>query len=178
MLKNVRTPVLGFAAFSGTGKTTLLLKLIPGLKTRGLTIGVVKHAHHSFAIDRPGKDSFELRRAGAAKTLIASRHHWALMVETPGQEEPDLDQMLDHLPQGKLDLVLVEGFKHEPIPKIELYRTGLRHPLLFTEDPHIVAIASDAPLAVATKLPLLNLNDPEQILEFILHWLYEKRTDG
>ena len=170
----VRSPILGFAAFSGTGKTTLLLKLIPGLKVRGLRVGVVKHAHHSFEIDRPGKDSCELRRAGAPEVLIASRHRWALMVETPDQDEPQLDQVLYHLPQEKLDLVLVEGFKKEPIPKIELHRPRLGRPLLFPDDPNIIAVATDAPLHDATELPLLNLNASEEILAFVLKWLSEQ----
>jgi molybdopterin-guanine dinucleotide biosynthesis protein B len=178
MPDNVHSPILGFAAFSGTGKTTLLLKLIPLLKTRGLRVGVIKHAHHSFEIDRPGKDSFELRRAGAPELLIASRHHWALMVETPGQDEPQLDQVLPHLPQKKLDLVLVEGFKKEPIPKIELHRPELGRPLLFPDDPNIIAIATDAPLTTTSELPILNLNAPEEILAFILHWRSKKKHAG
>lgn len=176
MLKNARTAVLGFAAFSGTGKTSLLLALIPLLKVRGLSVGMIKHAHHSFEVDKPGKDSFELRKAGAAKMLIASRRRWALMVDTPSQEEPELDHMLYYLPQENLDLVLVEGFKREPIPKIELHRTELGHPPLFPQDPHVIAIATDAPLDVNTDLPVLNLNDPQQILEFILYWLRGKKT--
>lgn len=170
-LKNARTPVLGFAAYSGTGKTTLLLELIPRLKAHGISVGMVKHAHHSFEIDKPGKDSFELRKAGAEKMLIASNLHWALMVDTPTREKPGLDQMLYHLPQENLDLVLVEGFKQEHIPKIELHRAELKCPLLFPEDPNIIAIATDTPLDVTTELPLLNINDPQQILEFILRWL-------
>ena len=177
MFKNAQAPILGFAAFSGTGKTTLLLKLIPELRSRGLRIGVIKHAHHSFEIDKPGKDSFELRQAGAPEILIASRHQWALMVDTPDQDEPNLGQLLRHLPQENLDLVLVEGFKQEPIPKIELHRPALGRPLLFPKDPYIVAIATDAPLVATTELPVLDLNELDQILEFIVHWLSEqKRT--
>lgn len=161
-------PVLGFAAFSGTGKTTLLIKLLPMLKARGLRIGMIKHAHHSFDIDHPGKDSYELRKAGAEQMLIASRIRWALMVETDPPTEPRLQDLLPRLDQATLDLILVEGFKHERFPKIELHRPNLGHPLLFPEDDSIIAVACDAPLPVRTSLPVLDLNDPGQIADFIL----------
>ena len=167
MLKNIHVPILGFSAFSGTGKTTLLQQLIPLLKAQGLQIGVIKHAHHSFDIDKSGKDSYVLRKAGAQKTLIVSRQRWALMVETPQAREPRLDDILGKLDQSDLDIILVEGFKNEHIPKIELYRPSLGKPLMFPEDPNIIACASDAALNVQTDLPILDLNNPEEIGAFI-----------
>jgi len=175
MLKHARVPTIGFAAFSGTGKTTLLLRLLPKLRAQGLRVGMIKHAHHSFEIDQSGKDSYELRKAGAEKILVASRHRWAMMVETPDQDEPQLDRLLENFPQEKLDLLLVEGFKHVSFPKVELYRPALKRPLLFPNDPSIVAIASDVPLERPVHLPILNLNDVDEILSFILRWLSEQR---
>jgi molybdopterin-guanine dinucleotide biosynthesis protein B len=161
-------PLLGLVAFSGTGKTTLLKQLIPLLKARGLQLALIKHSHHQFDIDTPGKDSYELRMAGAEQVMVASRRRWALMVETPQQtDDPQLEVLLPHLNTDALDLVLVEGFKHAAIPKIELYRPGLNHPLLYPEDTNIIAIASDTALAV-TRLPVLDLNNPEAIADFIM----------
>ena len=165
-------PLLGFVAFSGTGKTTLLKKLIPLLKARGLRLALIKHTHHTFDIDTPGKDSYELRQAGAEQMMVASRRRWALMVETPQQtEDPQLEVLLPHLNTDVLDLVLVEGFKHAAIPKIELHRPELNHPLLFPEDTEIIAIASDAALSVKTCLPLLDLNNSESIVDFIMRFV-------
>jgi molybdopterin-guanine dinucleotide biosynthesis adapter protein len=161
------TPVLGFAAYSGTGKTTLLVKLLPMLKARGLRVGVIKHAHHTFEIDHPGKDSYELRHAGATQMLIGSRHRWALVVETGDEPPLSLADHIRRMDHDNLDLILVEGFKPEVIPKIELHRPSLRKPLLFPNDRGIIAIASDAPLSVTTDLPLLDLNTPEQLRDFI-----------
>jgi molybdopterin-guanine dinucleotide biosynthesis protein B len=161
-------PILGFVAHSGTGKTTLLLKIIPLLKAKGLRIGLIKHTHHQFDIDHPGKDSYRLRHAGAAQTLVASRKRWALMVEMGDEfEEPYLEKVLSHLDKNQLDLILVEGFKHERFPKIEVHRPSLTHPLFFPKDDTIIAIASDAPLTVPTDLPILDINQPEQIVAFI-----------
>ncbi len=167
MLKNANVPILGFAAFSGTGKTTLLVNLLPRLTARGLRIGMVKHAHHTFEVDKPGKDSYELRKAGARQMLVASSLRWALMVDHEDPEEPRLDELLRHLDQTRLDLILVEGFKHEAFPKIELCRSGLEHPPLFPDDPDIVAVASDGEPPAATTLPTLDLNDPGAIADFI-----------
>lgn len=161
-------PVLGLVAWSGTGKTTLLASVIRTLSARGLEVGVIKHAHHGFDIDRPGKDSFRLRQAGASRMLVASRERWALMVETPGREEPELLTSLQALHTAGLDLVLVEGFKHERFPKIEVHRPSLGRPLLFEHDDDIIAVASDAPLARACPLPLLDMNSPSQIADFVL----------
>ncbi len=168
MLENARVPIVGLAAFSGTGKTTLLTRLIPLLRARGLRIGVVKHAHHSFEIDKRGKDSHELRLAGANPVLIGSRHRWALMMETPGQNEPVLDDLLARLDQNALDLILVEGFKQEEFPKIELHRPSVGKPLLYPEDPSVVAVATDQALSGTPPIPVLDLNRPEEIAAFIV----------
>ena len=161
-------PVLGFCAFSGTGKTTLLASLIPLLNARGLRIGLVKHTHHDFDIDQPGKDSYVLRKAGAGQVLVASRQRWALMVEEPQSGDPRLEPLLEKLDATRLDLVLVEGFKHSAIDKIELHRPSLGKPLLFPDDAAIIAVASDAPLPIDCPLPLLDINRPDSIAEFIL----------
>lgn len=161
-------PVIGFVAWSGTGKTTLLRAVIPLLKDQGLRVGLVKHAHHRFDVDTPGKDSYLLREAGANPVMLASRHRWVLMRETPGHAEAELDQLLPWLGREALDLVLVEGFKHHPYPKVELHRPALGNPLLYPEDPDIVAVASDAPLAPRPPLPLLDLNDPPAIARWLV----------
>ena len=167
-MKNTPCPLLGFVAFSGTGKTTLLKQLIPRLKNQDLRIGLIKHAHHHFDIDIPGKDSYELRKAGADQVLVASQRRWAMVTETAEQEgDPALSEMLAHLDQSNLDLILVEGFKHVAFPKLELHRPSLGHPLLFPDDADILAIASDAPLTQDTTLPVLDLNQPEAIADFI-----------
>jgi molybdopterin-guanine dinucleotide biosynthesis protein MobB len=160
--------VLGIAAWSGSGKTTLLKALLPLLRARGLAVAVVKHAHHEFDIDLPGKDSYELRKAGANTVLVGSRKRWALVVETDLPEEPELPDLLRHLPKDGLDLVLVEGLKREGLPKIEVHRPALGQPLLFPEDRHIIAVASDAVVPLPAALPLLDLNAPQQIVEFIV----------
>ena len=168
---HAQRPLLGFAAFSGTGKTTLLKQLLPRLKERGLRIGMIKHAHHRFDVDTPGKDSYELRKAGADQMLIGSRRRWALMTETPQQQdEPDLNFLIAQLNQDQLDLILVEGFKQLSFPKIELHRSGTGSRLLFPDDPHIIAVAHDEPLPVATGLPQLDLNDPDEITAFIVRY--------
>ncbi len=167
-MKNTRCPLLGFVAFSGTGKTTLLKQLIPRLKAQGLKLGMIKHAHHRFDIDIPGKDSYELRKAGADQVLVASQQRWAMVTETPEQDgDPELAAMLAHLDLATLDLVLVEGFKHVAFPKLELHRPSLGHPLLFPDDSDILAIVTDAPLAQAAPLPVLDLNQPDAIVDFI-----------
>lgn len=174
MLTRAHIPILGFAAFSGTGKTTLLLQILPRLQAHGLRIGMVKHAHHGFDTDIPGKDSYKLRKAGATQTLVASRRRWALVAETDGNAEPRLKYLLDRLDQEALDLILVEGFKAEPIPKIELHRPSLGHPLLCPDDRSIIAVATDAPLSTDPGIPALDLNRPEQITDFILQTLFHE----
>ena len=163
-------PVLGFAAFSGTGKTTLLEKLIPQLTERGIRIGLVKHAHHAFDIDQPGKDSYRLRKAGARQVLIASSQRQALMTENITPQEPRLDELLTRLELDNIDLVLVEGFKHVAFPKIELHRKALGKTLLHPEDADIIAVASDH-LTDCSDLPALDINDTAAIAAFIITWL-------
>ncbi len=170
--------MIGFAAWSGTGKTTLLRALLPRLRARGLRVGVVKHAHHEFDIDIPGKDSYELRRAGATQVLVGSRRRWALVVETDLQEDPSLADMLAHLSGEELDLILIEGLKREAIPKIEVHRPSLGMATLFPDDPHIVAVAADRPLAAPPSIALLDLNDPDQIAAFIVRYLGLEDNDG
>ena len=157
--------VFGFAGYSGSGKTTLIEQLIPFFIGQGLRIALIKHAHHDFDIDQPGKDSFRHRKAGAGEVLITSDQRWALMHELHGVPEPDLVSHLERL--SPCDLVLVEGFKHAAIPKLEIYRTANEKPLLFSQDPHIIAIASDTPLK--TTLPNFDLNAVESIGKFILN---------
>jgi molybdopterin-guanine dinucleotide biosynthesis protein B len=167
-------PVLGFAAFSGTGKTTLLKQLIPLLADRGVQVGVIKHAHHNFDIDQPGKDSYELRKAGARQMLVASSKRWALMTEKDNSDDPKLDDLIGRLDLEKVDLVLVEGFKHIPFTRIELHRPSLGHPLLYPEDSHIIAVAADEPIDTV-DLPMLDLNDVAAVTEFVVAWLYEQK---
>jgi len=171
---NSPTPVLGFAAYSGTGKTTLLRQLIPLLKEQGLRIGLVKHAHHAFDPDTPGKDSYELRKAGASQVLVASHQRWALFTEREQVAEPLLQEELQRLDHERLDLILVEGLKHERFPKIELHRPALGKPLIYPEDQDVIALATDAALPQAPGVPLLDLNDPAAIAEFVLEWLRER----
>lgn len=161
-------PVIGFAAWSGTGKTTLLKKLIPWFTERGLRVGLIKASHHDFEIDIPGKDSYELRKAGASQVLIASPHRTALITEAPGASTPDLFQLLARLDPARLDLVLVEGFRDAAFPKIELHRPALGKPLLFPADPHIVAIATDGPIATPAPISVLNLNDPGEVARLVM----------
>ncbi len=164
-------PVLGFVAYSGTGKTTLLTRVIPLLREAGVRVALIKHAHHQFDIDTPGKDSYRLRKAGAEHVMIASRGRWVWMAETPGQEEARLDEMLARLGEIDVDLILIEGFKHERYPKIELRRNELDNPRLYPDDPDIIAVACDGPLDPPTRLPQLDLNDPEAIAAFIVERL-------
>ena len=168
MPENQTVPLIGFAAWSGTGKTTLLVSLLGIFTSLELRIGVIKHAHHTFEIDYPGKDSYELRKAGASQVLIGSRQRWALLVENRDADDKPLEYHVRNLDLDKLDLILVEGFKPEVIPKIELHRPSLGHNLLYPDDESIIAIATDAGLPEDTELPVLNLNDPQQIAKFII----------
>jgi molybdopterin-guanine dinucleotide biosynthesis protein MobB len=162
-------PIIGFSAFSGTGKTTLLKQLLPILREQGLRVTVIKHAHHQFDVDHPGKDSHELRLAGANQMLIASRRRMALVSEFDNEHaEPRLSELLLALDPDTIDLILVEGFKREEIAKIELHRPALGKPLLCANDPWIIAIATDAAVPDAPEaLPRLNLNDPQEIAAFV-----------
>ena len=164
-------PLIGFAAYSGTGKTTLLLRLIPLLEARGLRLGVIKHAHHGFEPDQPGKDSYRLRKAGAQQMVVTSRERTAWIGEHPGErDEPTLGEALAALRPASLDLVLVEGFKHEHYPKIELHRAATGKPLIFPEDASVIAVASDGSLDTARLrgLPHLSIDDPPAIADFVL----------
>jgi molybdopterin-guanine dinucleotide biosynthesis protein B len=164
------TPLLAIAAWSGTGKTTLLKKLIPALRAKNIRPGLIKHTHHDMDIDQPGKDSYELRKAGASQTLVASDQRWALMTETPGTEVLDLVYLVSRMDHSILDLVLIEGFKHEPIAKILLFRSGAGHDVSeLTLDEHVIAIASDS--ALSLNVPVLDLNDVDGIAAFILQWI-------
>ncbi|CAM6622078.1 molybdopterin-guanine dinucleotide biosynthesis protein MobB [Enterobacter cloacae subsp. cloacae] len=163
------TPVLAIAAWSGTGKTTLLKKLIPALCARGIRPGLIKHTHHNMDVDKPGKDSYELRKAGAAQTMVASRERWALMTETPDEAPLDLAYLVSRMDHSTLDLVLVEGFKHEAVAKILLFRNDAGHDVSeLTLDEHVIAVASDVALDV--EVPVLDLNDEDKIAEFIVGW--------
>jgi len=159
--------VFGFAAYSDNGKTTLIENLLPLLVARGLKVSVVKHAHHAFDIDRPGKDSYRHRQAGASEVLISSDVRWALMHELRGESEPALAALLQAL--APCDLVLVDGFKKEPIPKMEVHRAAAGTPLLFPDDPNIVALATDT--TVETALPSYHLDDHAAITGFLLRHL-------
>ncbi|MEJ2308070.1 MAG: molybdopterin-guanine dinucleotide biosynthesis protein B [Gammaproteobacteria bacterium] len=162
-------PIIGFAAFSGTGKTTLLKRLIPRLRKDGLNLALVKHAHHNFDVDHEGKDSHALRKAGSEQVLLASRNRYAWIRELPERHrEPSLSEALQQLDMTHIDLVLVEGFKAEPFPKIELHRPALGKPLLFRSDRHIIAIATDTEHVENCPLPHLDLNDADAIAHFIL----------
>jgi molybdopterin-guanine dinucleotide biosynthesis adapter protein len=156
--------VFGFAGYSGSGKTTLIEQLIPLFTARGLRVALVKHAHHTFDVDQPGKDSYRHRNAGCTEVLITSSRRWVLMHELRGAPEPGLGEHLEHL--SPCDLVLVEGYKREAIPKLEIYRASVGEPLLHPHDGHIVAIASDQP--VKTSLPQFDLDQPQAISEFVL----------
>ncbi|MDD5241241.1 MAG: molybdopterin-guanine dinucleotide biosynthesis protein B [Sulfuricella sp.] len=156
--------IFGFAGFSGSGKTTLIEQLIPLLVAQGLTVSLIKHTHHDFAIDQPGKDSHRHRIAGCSEVMVTSQFRWALVHELRNQPEPSLNEQIGRL--APCDLVLVESFKNETIPKLEIHRTALGKPLLFPGDPNIVAIASDVP--VEARLPQLRLDQTAKIIELIL----------
>jgi molybdopterin-guanine dinucleotide biosynthesis adapter protein len=159
--------VFGFAGWSGSGKTTLIEQLIPRLIARGLSVSLVKHAHHEFDLDQPGKDSFRHREAGCSEVLVTSAVRWALQHELRGAPELSLDAALQRL--SPCDLALVEGFKTAPIPKLEVYRASVGKPLLHPSDHHVVAVATDGPLA--TRLPVLALGDVGAIATFIVKYL-------
>ncbi len=158
---------MGIGGYSGSGKTTLIEKVVPVLVREGLRVSLVKHAHHEFDVDYPGKDSWRHRHAGCSEVLVTSSKRWALMHELRGEAEPSFQDQVKLL--APCDLVIVEGYKSESIPRIEVHRRAARLPMLFPEDPHIVAIATDEPLD--TPLPQLPVDDGEAVARFIVHHL-------
>ncbi|PIB17162.1 bifunctional molybdopterin-guanine dinucleotide biosynthesis adaptor protein MobB/molybdopterin molybdotransferase MoeA [Vibrio rotiferianus] len=174
MKHTLNIPILGFAAYSGTGKTTLLEALLPKLTDAGLRIGMLKHAHHNFDVDQPGKDSHRLRKAGASQMLISSRNRFALMTETP-ESESEFDYLLTRFDEDKLDVVLVEGCKNIAFPKIELHREEVGKPWLHPNDENIIAIASDSG-ELDSELPQMNINDLEAIAQFVIQYVQEAKA--
>jgi molybdopterin-guanine dinucleotide biosynthesis adapter protein len=159
--------IFGFAGYSGSGKTTLIEQLIPLFTARGFTVSLVKHAHHTFEVDQPGKDSYRHRKAGCTEVLVTSSRRWALIHELRGAPEPELSEQTKHM--SACDLLLVEGYKRERIPKLEVYRAEVGEPLIHPHDENIVAIASDTRLK--TTLPQFDLNAPEPIAAFVLRYV-------
>ncbi|TNC11218.1 bifunctional molybdopterin-guanine dinucleotide biosynthesis adaptor protein MobB/molybdopterin molybdotransferase MoeA [Vibrio diabolicus] len=174
MKHTLNIPILGFAAYSGTGKTTLLEALLPKLTEAGLRIGMLKHAHHNFDVDKPGKDSHRLRKAGASQMLIASRNRFALMTETP-EAEAEFEYLLTRFDEDKLDVVLVEGCKNIAFPKIELHREEVGKPWLYPHDENIIAIASDS-AELDSELPQMNINDLDAIAQFVLQYVQDAKA--
>ncbi|EOV9227445.1 bifunctional molybdopterin-guanine dinucleotide biosynthesis adaptor protein MobB/molybdopterin molybdotransferase MoeA [Vibrio parahaemolyticus] len=174
MKHTLNIPILGFAAYSGTGKTTLLEALLPKLTEAGLRIGMLKHAHHNFDVDKPGKDSYRLRKAGASQMLIASRNRFALMTETP-EAEAEFEYLLTRFDEDKLDVVLVEGCKNIAFPKIELHREEVGKPWLYPHDENIIAIASDS-AELDSELPQMNINDLDAIAQFVLQYVQDAKA--
>lgn len=166
--------VLGVTGSSGSGKTTLLVALLPELVAAGLTVSTIKHAHEGFDIDRPGKDSYRHREAGACEVLLAGPERWALLHEECGPPA-DLAALLARL--SPVDLVLVEGFRHDPIDKLEVYRPSAGRPAQWPSDPRILAVASDAPLAHCDRV-VLPLNDPAATAAWMRRHLSERRGAG
>ncbi|HEQ3534907.1 TPA: bifunctional molybdopterin-guanine dinucleotide biosynthesis adaptor protein MobB/molybdopterin molybdotransferase MoeA [Vibrio parahaemolyticus] len=174
MKHTLNIPIIGFAAYSGTGKTTLLEALLPKLTEAGLRIGMLKHAHHNFDVDKPGKDSYRLRKAGASQMLIASRNRFALMTETP-EAEAEFEYLLTRFDEDKLDVVLVEGCKNIAFPKIELHREEVGKPWLYPHDENIIAIASDS-AELDSELPQMNINDLDAIAQFVLQYVQDAKA--
>ncbi|MFV9671357.1 molybdopterin-guanine dinucleotide biosynthesis protein MobB [uncultured Pantoea sp.] len=165
-------PLLAITGWSGTGKTTLLQQVIPLLASKGIRAGLIKHTHHQMDIDTPGKDSYLLRKAGARQVIVASAQRWALMCETPEEPSVNLPYLLSRMDPSVLEIVLVEGFKDEPVPKIVLWRAGIKGGVGELLDEHVIAVASDQKLDLA--LPVLDLNSPENVADFIAEWLKKR----
>ena len=165
--------LIGFAAYSGTGKTTLIKDIVMILKKSNYRVSVIKHAHHNFDIDQPGKDSYEIRKSGAENMLISSKNRWALMHENMNNNELTLVDLVNLLGKIKYDLILVEGFKAEPFPKIELYRKEISkdRELLSSSDKNIIAIATEKKTKLETSLPVLDINNAQNIADFIINFL-------
>jgi molybdopterin-guanine dinucleotide biosynthesis protein B len=162
-------PVLAVVARSGSGKTTLLSSLIPLLRDAGVRVGVIKHSHHDVQIDQPGKDSHRLRQAGAQQVMLASPHRCFWIAEGDGGQEPRLAGLLQRLDSSRLDLVLLEGYRHEAVAKLEVYRAENAAAPLALQDPQVIAVASNAALAIG--VPCLNLDDPAGVRDFMLQQL-------
>ena len=163
--------IFGFAGWSGSGKTTLIEQVVPRFVRSGLKVSLIKHAHHRFDVDHPGKDSFRHRAAGCSEVLVASEERWALMHEMRGEAEATVEEQIRRM--SPCDLLLIEGYKHYPLPKLEIYRAANGKPLLHPEDEHIVALATDTP--VQSLLPQFGLEDYDAIVEFVLDKLELKR---
>lgn len=163
--------VFGFTGYSGSGKTTLIEQVIPRLVGAGKRVSMIKHAHHEFDLDTPGKDSYRHRHAGCTEVLLTSTHRWVLMHELRGDAEPSLDAQLAVM--APCDIVLVEGYKQVPIPKLEVHRPSLGKPLIYPENPNVVALATDAPPAspLPAHIALLDVNDPDAVTAFVLDYL-------
>ncbi|WP_323794685.1 molybdopterin-guanine dinucleotide biosynthesis protein B [Nisaea sp.] len=157
--------IFGLVGWSGSGKTTLLVKLLPELVARGVRVSTMKHAHHAFDVDKPGKDSFEHRAAGASEVLVTSANRWALMHENRGTPEPTIEELVQHM--SPVDLLIIEGFKDHAHDKMEIYRAATGKSLIQPNDPLIRAVASDGPVAAAT-VPVLDLNDIAGLADYIL----------
>lgn len=170
-------PVLGFAAYSGTGKTSLLVKLLPLMRMQGLRVALIKQTHHDVEIDKPGKDSYELRKAGANQVMLASAKRCSVITEYDKQREPDLVELIDKLDLKNIDLVLVEGFKDLPFAKIELHRPATGSRLIYPEDGSVIAVASDEDIKTG-DLPLLNMNAADEVAGFINRWLLKQATES
>lgn len=166
------TPIIGVVAASGTGKTRLLVALIPHLKALGLRVGAIKRSHHDVEVDVPGKDSHALRQAGAAVVMLSSPRRRMLVTEYGGVIEPDLERDLAGFDATSIDLILVEGYREAPFPKLEVHRQAVSSGYLFPQDPNIIAVVTDGP-PPATELPVLNLNAPDDVAQFIY-----RRLDG
>ena len=158
--------VFGFAGWSGSGKTTLIEQLIPRFVGRGLRVSLIKHAHHGVDVDQPGKDSYRHRKAGCHEVLVTSGKRWVLLHELRGEPEPDMEDQIKRM--APCDLLLIEGYKRYPIPKLEIYREANGKPMLYPDDEHIVAAASDVPLE--TRLPQFDLKDYDGIANFVLEY--------
>ena len=167
--------VFGLIGWSGSGKTTLMVKLLPELTERGFTVSTMKHSHHSFDIDRRGKDSFEHRQAGASEVLVSSSCRWALMHELRGDAEPSMNELITHM--TPVDLLLIEGFKNHKHDKLEIYRESIGMPLFCSEDEQIVAVACDSPLE-GLHIPVIDLNETAAIADFIIEHCGLKRVCG
>ncbi len=165
-------PILAIVGWSGTGKTTLLQQVIPTLGAKGIRAGLIKHTHHQMDVDTAGKDSYLLRKAGARQVIVASSERWALMCETPEKQSINLPYLLSRMDHATLEVVLVEGFKDEPVPKIVLWRAGIKGGIEELLDEQVIAVASDQKLTL--NVPVLNINRPDSVADFIADWL-EKR---